>query len=115
MREFLATLGEELIRVFADDRSIRIRVQGEGLHLGIEHAVPLALLANELLTNALKYAYPDVEHDREVEIRVYVGPDSLEIADDGVGLPLEIDPAATHSLGLRLVHSLALKARRRSL
>ncbi|MFV8749448.1 PAS domain S-box protein [Nannocystaceae bacterium ST9] len=105
MRGFLARLGEELTRLFASDRAIHIQVSGEGLRLDIERAVPVALLANELLTNALKYAYPTLAPGQTAEVRVTVGPDLLEIADDGIGLPLV--RSKPNSLGLRLVRSLA--------
>lgn len=107
--EFLAKLADELTRVFAGHQQIRIRVTGGGLRLTIERAVPVALLVNELLTNALKYAYPSLSPGQSAEVRVHVQPDSIEITDDGVGIEIGRDgePAAANSLGLRLVHALA--------
>ncbi len=107
MREFLTTLAAELTRVFADGRAISIRVTGEGLQLAIERAVPVALLANELLTNALKYAYPNLAASRQAEIHVRVCAGLLEISDDGIGLPAGLDWSSPNTLGLRLVHLLA--------
>ncbi len=107
MREFLEALGRELKQVFADDRRIEIRVGGGGLRLAIERAVPVALIVHELLTNALKYAYPELEPGAYAEVRVELGPDAIEIADDGVGLPAGHEPATSTSLGLRLVYTLA--------
>lgn len=107
MCEFLGRLAKELAHVFLVDRSIRVSIHGPGLLLDIERAVPVALLTNELLTNALKYAYPNLGPGQTAEVRVYVGPDMLEIADDGVGLATGVDLAQGSSLGLRLVHLLA--------
>jgi PAS domain S-box-containing protein len=107
MRAFLAKLGDELTRIYASKRRVSVHVEGGGLVLAIERAVPVALIANELLTNALKYAYPDPEAWTRPEVRVRVSPEAIEIADDGVGLPANLDATKASSLGLRLVESLA--------
>jgi len=78
------------------------------LHLPTDQAVPLALLVNELVTNAVKHGFPD---GRQGRIRVGLGPDPddiwcLSVADDGVGLPPTFDPAAVGSLGMRLIRTL---------
>ena len=107
MHEFLAKLGNELARVFAPDQYVAIRVSGGGLQLDIDRAVPLALAVAELLTNALKYAYPKTESTRSTpEIRVRVSDSMVEVADDGVGLPPDLDQSQAHSIGLRLVQTL---------
>jgi two-component system, sensor histidine kinase PdtaS len=69
-----------------------------------DHATPLALLVNEVVTNALKYGYPD---GRPAKIHItlkHQGERShLTIADDGVGF----DPAAvTAGMGMRLIHAM---------
>jgi PAS domain S-box-containing protein len=107
MAEFMRRLGDEVARVFGASPNIRIVVSGGGLRLDIERAVPTALLVNELLTNALKYAYPHLGVGDVAEIRIRVAPQSIEIEDDGVGLPPDLEQASASSLGLRLVHSLA--------
>ncbi|MCE6951369.1 sensor histidine kinase [Cereibacter sphaeroides] len=80
-----------------------------GICLGPDSAVPLALVAAELLTNAVKYAFPD---GRPGCIRVAlerVGTDEarLTIADDGVGMSKE---AETRSSGLQIVAALVQQA-----
>jgi len=66
-----------------------------------------------LLSNALKYAYPEQAQGRII-VRVGVGEElTLSVADDGVGLPPELDVAESPSLGLRLVHSLVGQLRGR--
>ncbi len=81
----------------------------EGIRIGPDSAVPLALVAAELLTNAVKHAFPD---GRPGRIRVSlnrVGADTarLEIADDGVGLPAGADPKPS---GLAIVEALVAQA-----
>jgi len=104
----LTQLSEEIVRLYASNyvHDVDIQVLGSGLVLEVERAIPVALIANEILTNALKYAYPDGGGPGKAGIRVWVGPDSLAIEDDGVGLPADFESAST-SLGLRLVRTLA--------
>ena len=66
-------------------------------------------IVNELLSNSLKYAFPE---GRAGEIRVEVRPEgernvSLVVADNGIGLPENVGFWTTRSLGLRLVRTLA--------
>ncbi len=73
--------------------------------LNIHTAVPLGLIVNELVTNALKHAFPG---DRSGELRIAFGPASgdrlkLVAADDGVGLPEGLDIRRTASLGLQII------------
>lgn len=73
-----------------------------------DQAVSLALVASELVTNAIKHCHPsgvagriEVHCDRDQD-----GALVLEVGDDGVGLPDGFDPAVDGGLGFRLVHSL---------
>jgi two-component sensor histidine kinase len=81
----------------------------EGIRLATDRAIPLALIAIELVTNAVKYAYPDGVKGR---IRLTLakrdqGEIELRIADDGVGLPPGFDMRAATGLGMRIVRALA--------
>jgi two-component sensor histidine kinase len=73
----------------------------------INTAVPLGLIMNELISNALKHAFP---RGREGTISIGGGYEgdliTLVVRDDGVGIPAEIDWKNTTSLGLRLIISL---------
>lgn len=77
--------------------------------VGIETAVPLGLIVNELVINAYKHAFPDGLHG-SICLRLQAldgGQLELSVVDDGVGLPADFDPMRTDSLGMRLVVSLA--------
>ena len=84
--------------------------------LTIDRAIPMGLIVNELVSNAMKYAFPDTRRGT-VRVELRVGDDgdsfSLSVVDDGVGVPEEITLDSPESLGLRLVSSLVgqLKAR----
>jgi len=77
--------------------------------LGVETAVPLGLLVNELLANAYKHGFPGERAGRiDLTLRqVDSGRVELVIADDGVGLPADFAAESVRSLGLRLVQSLS--------
>jgi len=88
---------------------IESQVENKSILIGPNQAVPFGLLINELVTNALKYAFPE---DRTGLIRVTIQSPSREkvlitVADDGVGLPAGLDPHHADGLGLKLVRLLA--------
>ncbi|MBE7246081.1 MAG: sensor histidine kinase, partial [Actinomycetospora chiangmaiensis] len=79
--------------------------------ISADRAIPIGLLVNELVTNALKYAYPPETHPEGGEIRVRAEPRPgglvVEVADDGAGLPPGFEIGrASKSLGMRVVGSL---------
>jgi two-component sensor histidine kinase len=97
-------------------RAIDVSPEGVALELAIEDvslavgkAIPCGLILNELMTNALKHAFPDERTGRiRVELaRVAGGGLRLVVSDDGVGLPAGLDFETSASLGLQLVRMLA--------
>ncbi len=85
-----------------------LKIEADEILLGIDTAIPCGLIINELVLNALKYAFPGTEKGE-----VYVGLRSLDdckytltVQDDGVGLPEGLDFRNTESLGLQLVNAL---------
>ncbi len=79
----------------------------EPITLPLETAGPLGLITAELITNALKHAFPHRGQSMiEVTTTQTDGVIRLEIADNGVGLPREFDLDSAKTLGLRLVRNL---------
>jgi two-component sensor histidine kinase len=76
--------------------------------LDINTIVPLGLILNELVSNALKHAFPDGRKG-EILIDFHQENDNylLLVKDDGIGFPDNIDYKNTQSLGLQLVNSLS--------
>ncbi len=79
--------------------------------LGMDKAIPCGLIANELCTNALKYAFPGEAPRGTCELRVELrrlagGLVSLGISDNGVGLPADFEPSKTDTLGMQIVERL---------
>jgi PAS domain S-box-containing protein len=88
---------------------IALGLEVEDVTLAVDKAIPCGLVLNELITNALKHAFPD---GRAGTIRVDVrrepeGGLRLEVSDDGVGLPAGLDAQSCSTLGLVLVRTLA--------
>jgi len=86
---------------------VTVRLEGEAGELAPQLASPLALVLSELVQNALEHAYPGAGGG-EVVVRLGRGPATLtvEVADDGVGVPEGFDPAVDANLGLQIAHTL---------
>jgi len=108
-RSYVKSLAALLLRSYGERTgSIAIKAQVQDVLLNVTLAVPLGLIVNELVSNALKHAFPE---GRGGEIRIDLtapepGRYRLSIADDGVGLPGSIDWNTTETLGLQLVRTL---------
>jgi PAS domain S-box-containing protein len=79
-----------------------------GIGLELDEAVPCGLIINELVSNALKHAFPEGRTGQiTLELRAAAdGQRTLQVADNGVGLPAGIDFRHTKTLGLKLVFNL---------
>ncbi len=109
MHGYLRSLTGELARMHTPPGMRReIRVDVQGVDLGLDTALPCGLIITELVTNALKYAF----HGRpEGVIQVSLesigdGHHRLVVEDDGVGICPAFDLSGSTSLGLRLVKML---------
>jgi len=98
------------LAVFHDVDASRIKIQVEAEHamLDLTDAVPAGLIVNELLTNCLKHAFPG---NRKGTVRVTFSCSDtdclLEVADNGIGFPADIDPEKAGTTGLELIYLLA--------
>jgi two-component system CheB/CheR fusion protein len=83
---------------------IRLHVSAEETSLDLSRAIPCGLIVNELLTNALKHAFPgDRRGDVRITFRCAEGRCVLEVADNGIGLRSDVNPGEATSMGLQLV------------
>jgi two-component sensor histidine kinase len=106
---YLRDICGELERTLnAAGRPCAIRVDTDMVELRTDQVIPLGLVVNELVTNAVKYAYPDGSDARvTVALQAPQGGDvTLAVTDSGIGLAEGSDPAAANGLGMRLVNAL---------
>ena len=87
MKDYFINLGSHILDSFGAEKRITLNYVMEALELDVDTAVPLGLIVNELLTNALKYAFPD---NRKGEIIIDLKKKDkktlqLEISDNGIG------------------------------
>ncbi len=107
---YARTLVQELVYSYAGRAgNVTGRILPPAIFLSIGQAIPCGLILNELVTNALKYAYPD-GRTGEVVVELHESPEGrirLAVSDQGKGLPAGFDFKNAKSLGLRIVDVLA--------
>ncbi len=107
--EYLNALIPELLRSYRVAETVAVEISARGVELGIDAAVPCALIINELFTNCLKHAFPPGRPGKiDVTMRWSANRDvELTVADDGIGFPGDQGLQTPKTLGLRLVVDLA--------
>jgi two-component sensor histidine kinase len=112
LKEYLTKLAHNLMYSYlSDGDSIKLQVDIEEISLTIDQAVPSGLIINELITNALKYAFVKRRSGKiKIQGRL-TGNDEVElvISDNGSGIPPDLDIHKTKTLGLKLMTGLAEK------
>ncbi|BDZ70997.1 PAS domain-containing sensor histidine kinase [Methanobacterium petrolearium] len=106
--DYIRSLTKNLFYTYVPDPNrIKLNLKVEDLMIDINTAVPLGLIVNEIVTNSMKYAFPG---DETGEITVEFYPENetliLRVADDGIGLPDDLDLEKISSLGLQIVNNL---------
>ncbi len=109
LQNYIGQLCETITTTFTDeDKNIELHTDLQSIKLDINQAVPCGLIMNELITNAYKHAF---ENRTDGNIHVRLRPESdnkilLQVSDDGVGLPDDMDPTSMNSLGMKLIQTL---------
>jgi two-component sensor histidine kinase len=107
---YVEKLCGQLLRSF-DSLSNKVTLERRiaSIGLSLERSVPCGLIINELVSNALKHAFPGGRAGKIVVEMSFADGDLvvLGVRDDGVGLPAGFDAATSPTLGLRLVQKLA--------
>jgi two-component sensor histidine kinase len=107
--DYIAKMLTHLFAMYKVETSrIRRRVDAAKVHLDINRAIPCGLIINELVTNALKHAFPgDRGGEVLVRMRASVGDrHELTVKDNGVGLPEGFDLRQKGSLGFQIISDL---------
>lgn len=108
LRKYIEDLVYSLHDIFVLNPSkIKFDVKLDDIRLDLKRTLPLGLILNELLTNALKYAYPN---DASGDIRIQLSQSNdhiqLTVGDDGVGLPESVNIEKGNHFGYELIRSL---------
>lgn len=103
-----------IISMKRNDNNIELDIKKTtDIYLNINTSIPLGLIVNEIITNSLKYGVKEAEKS-VLSIQIKKTGSSkfiMEIGDNGVGLPDNLDIEKTKSLGLKLVHNLVQQLR----
>ena len=107
MDQYLEGLVDELRRaVETEERAGQITLVAEPIRVETDKAVSIGLIVNELVTNAVKYAYPGRKGDIRVGFRREAGRVQLVVEDDGVGY-VDGTPPKGSGLGTMIVNAMA--------
>ena len=88
--------------------TVKLEINASSIFLQVNKAIPCALIINELVTNALKYAFQNGQKG-EIIIEIKTneqGKLTLTVADNGVGLPEDLDIDKPKALGLQIISAL---------
>jgi two-component sensor histidine kinase len=108
--DYLRELTTQLFRSYGiGAHGVYLNVNASQVLLAVDRAIPCGIIVNELVTNALKYAFPESRGGR-IDIDLHPIDDErirLAVRDNGVGFPDDVDFETSDSLGLTLVRMLA--------
>ena len=107
-RNYVEILVEDIINSYSvDTNHVKTTLELGNYNLGIETAIPLGLIINELVSNSLKHAFNDYDNG---EIKIILEKNNetykLTVKDNGIGLPESFNLEETTSLGILLINSL---------
>nr|WP_054858443.1 sensor histidine kinase [Methanobacterium formicicum] len=106
--EYIRHLSRDLFHTFLREPGrVQLVLGLEDLNLDIDTAIPLGLILNELLTNSMKYAFPEESYGT-ITVKFYKKDEKyvMKVNDDGIGLPSDLDVDKTDTLGLQLIKNL---------
>jgi PAS domain S-box-containing protein len=105
---YIGDLVETIRNTIGSNQDVNVNTNIESIELDIKQAVPFALLINEVVTNSFKHAF-DGENDKTITIRI-TGKDGevqAYLSDNGKGLPDDLNPEMSDTLGMSLIDNFA--------
>lgn len=108
---YIEKLLNQLFQVYGKSDSVALVTLLESLDITVNRAIPIGLIINELVSNSLKYAFPEsrsIPNKPELRVSFSKSGENLEmrIEDNGIGMPFGFDLKDSNSLGLKLVNIL---------
>ncbi len=112
-KDYLENLVENIFRTFgADPDRIEYSIECDSAPMELDSAIHCGLIVNELLTNSIKYAFPDGRKGKiSISLKVENQKCVLIVEDDGIGLPENLEVKTSTSMGLQLVDTLITQIR----
>ncbi|MDB5802427.1 MAG: signal transduction histidine kinase [Rhodocyclales bacterium] len=106
--QYLRRLGSLLRELLGEARSrvtLQIETGDSDIQMDLQRSVPCGLLINELVTNAIKHAFPGGRHGKILVHAELVSPAlaRIVVSDDGIGVPPDLQLGAMPSLGFQLI------------
>lgn len=106
--EYVSTLTKNLVHTYTiNTQKIKLILTLDDLYLNLDNSIPCGLIINEIISNSLKYAFPN---NRDgiifVTLKVNNKKVTIEAGDNGIGISEKIDIKQTQTLGLQLVDTL---------
>ncbi len=107
MKTYLSSLAGAVAQSYSIGKKVNLLVESKNVLIGAKQASPVGLIVNELITNSLKYAFPE-NQEGEIKISLQEIEDQIELEyiDNGIGIPEDFDWKNSKSLGLKLVRTL---------
>ncbi|OUR92238.1 histidine kinase [Flavobacteriales bacterium 34_180_T64] len=104
MKDYFINLGEGILDTFNAEEKVKIECAMENLELDVDTAVPIGLIVNELITNSLKYAFPE---NKKGNIKISLSQNdpetlTLKVTDNGIGKIKGLAPKGT-GFGTQLI------------
>jgi len=106
MPKYLKELAEELIENYTTEHTVQLKMDVDEILLDVDTVVPIGLIINELITNALKYAFVGIDNPMiSLVMKKHSEYLYLEISDNGIGF--DQNKQSDESLGMKLIRSFA--------
>ena len=105
--DYIDNLSRNLVQTYAYEKNIKLETNLERVDVSLDQAIPCGLVLNELISNALKYAFRDTsEGTLRISLKEEKNEIEIKVEDNGVGMPEGFRVENTESLGLQLVQTL---------
>ena len=111
IKPYFDDLVENLVNTYkVGDKDVTINSEVDDIELDVDTVIPMGLITNELISNALKYAFKNRDSGHiSLQIQELNGSLNLTVSDDGIGIPFTEIPRRSKTLGMQLIHSFSKK------
>ncbi|MBN1935856.1 MAG: PAS domain S-box protein [Anaerolineae bacterium] len=108
---YVQAMVNDLLTVYRNHLAVDVDIQVDHLYLNVRQAIPCGMLINELVSNALKHAFPSHSNTNGAMIGIFMGATShgtctLTVSDNGIGLPPDFRFPSDDTLGMFLIDTL---------